>query len=281
MCFRFVGDIYTIHIAMNIPEIYLTEPYNAYSPNKKKKHWHEIVEEQALMAKILSEANRNATLAPNMPNQATPEIQAVTPAGSGGMPMPQFFNPSMTIGYTQSTLTASAPVLVQFTNTGDASLYALDTVYLSWNFGDGTTALGPNPSHIYTTTGSNFAVTMSAIAKVDTSDVTTAASGIQILPPTVSPSFTLGRPATLTASYYTASAGNSIPFINGTTTNNTSNPITYLWVFGSGSAPANYGTSTTASPTYSYATAGTYTVRLQATGSFGIQSATTRKIQIV
>ena len=34
---------------MNIPEIYLTEPYNAYTNAKRKqKHWHEVIEEQAL-----------------------------------------------------------------------------------------------------------------------------------------------------------------------------------------------------------------------------------------
>ena len=103
---------------MTIPEIYLTEPYNAYTnAQKKQKHWHEVIEEQALMAKILSEANRNSTLAPNMPNQATPELQAIPPAGGGGMPMPQYFNPSMNIGFTISPTTASAPSLVALTNT--------------------------------------------------------------------------------------------------------------------------------------------------------------------
>lgn len=265
---------------MNIPEIYLTEPYNAYA-SKKKKHWHEVVEEQALMAKILAEANRNSTLAPDMPNQATPEIQAIPPAGGGGMPRPQFFNPSMTIGYTQSTLTASAPVLVQFTNTGDSLLYVLDTIYLQWDFGDGTKAIGPNPVHLYTKTGSNFAVTMSAVAKVDSSDTTTANSLIQVNAPTVTAAFIpTGRTITKTGSYYSASANDVLTFVNGTTTNNTANVITYKWLFGSGSAPTFYGTSTLTSPIYTFGSSGEFNVVLGATGSFNIMSAGIRLIHI-
>lgn len=261
---------------MNIPELYLTEPYNAYAPKGKKKHWHEIVEEQALMAKIIAEANRNSTLAPDMPNQATPEIQAIPPAGGGGMPRPQFFTPSMTIGYTQSTLTASAPVLVQFTNTGDDLLYALDTIYLNWNFGDGTTGIGPNPIHLYQTTGSDFAVTMSAVAKVDPNDVATANSLIKITAPTVTSAWTLtGTSVILTAGYYTASTGDTLSFVNGTVTNNPANTITYTWNFDDGNS------STSKNTTHVYSSEDTYNVLLSATGSFNIMSAGLRKVLIL
>lgn len=265
---------------MNIPEIYLTEPYNAYAPKKKQKHWHEVIEEQALMAKILAEANRNSTLAPDMPNQATPQIQAIPPAGGGGMPTPQFFNPSMDIDFTLSPTTASAPALVALTNTGDSQLYSLDTVTIDWDFGDGTTGIGPNPIHLFVATGSNLVVTMSAVAKVDGTSIVTY-QPIRLTAPTVTSAFTLLSPATLTAGYYTASAGEVIPFLNGTSTNNPSNPITYLWNFGSGSAPTEYGTSTEVNPSYSFADPGDYLVLLSATGSFGIANGGARWIQIV
>ncbi|HOS16034.1 MAG TPA: PKD domain-containing protein [Bacteroidales bacterium] len=268
---------------MNDPEIYLIEPYNAYLP-KRKRHWHDIVAEQELYARILAEANRNATLAPNMPDQAMPPIQPIPPAAGGGSPAPEFFTPDMDaeFDFIQSIDTGSAPALVTFNFSGDSIFREVGSLNVEWDFGDGTVGTGFDVQHWFNTTGSNanneFDVTMSVYAKVDLSKSASVEKTIQINPPTVVAAFTLGSPATLTGNYYTASAGQSIPFINGTVTNNPLNPITYLWNFGSGSEP---DTSNAVNPHYSYADAGDYTVTLQATGSFGIMSAGTRKIQIV
>ncbi len=83
---------------MNIPEIYLVEPYNAYAPKQNKKHWHQVVEEQALLARIhaeqmaLMEAS-SRTLPPDAPQVSTPTIGNPS-AGAGGMYPPQVFNPT-------------------------------------------------------------------------------------------------------------------------------------------------------------------------------------------
>ena len=70
---------------MNIPEIYLVEPYNAYAPKGRKKHWHEVIEEQALMARILAEqqAQQQAILEAQtrtLPSDA-PHVSSATVAG--------------------------------------------------------------------------------------------------------------------------------------------------------------------------------------------------------
>ena len=95
--------------------------------------------------------------------------------------------------------------------------------------------------------------------------------------PTVVAAFTVtGSGITLTAGFYTASHGTSLTFVNGTTTNNAANPISYLWNFGSGSNP----TSNAVNPAFVFSVANTYTVVLGATGSFNITNAGIRKIQI-
>ena len=85
---------------MNIPEIYLVEPYNAYAPKGRKKHWHEVIEEQALMARILAEqqAQQQAILEAQtrtLPSDA-PHVSSATVAGrsfapAGNSPAGTFF----------------------------------------------------------------------------------------------------------------------------------------------------------------------------------------------
>ena len=95
---------------MNIPEIYLVEPYNAYAPKGRKKHWHEVIEEQALMARILAEqqAQQQAILEAQtrtLPSDA-PHVSSATVAGrsfapagnspagnagAGGQPVPDYW----------------------------------------------------------------------------------------------------------------------------------------------------------------------------------------------
>lgn len=69
---------------MNISGIYLAEPYNAYTAQKgaRKKHWHEVIEEEALMQRVIAEqqaqqqalleAQNSRTLPPNSLSTATP-----------------------------------------------------------------------------------------------------------------------------------------------------------------------------------------------------------------
>ena len=258
---------------MNVPEFYLTEPYNAYAPKQKKKHWHQIVEEQALMAKILSEANSN-TLPPNSPNISQGTVG--TAAGAGGSPHPKFYNPILNLTMSVRPTSTSAPAKVVFGLTGDTDLTNMKIANIAWVFADGGVGYGHATTHGYTTTGS-FNVQMTASAAKAALPYMTS-SVVTITAPTVSSAFTLtGTGVTLTAGYYTASRNTVVSFVNGTTTNNSANTISYAWNFGSGSN----STSSLKSPTYTFTATGSYTVVLGATGSFNITSAGSRLIKVV
>jgi len=249
---------------MNVPEIYLIEPYNAYAPKGRKKHWSEVVEEQALLQKIIAEA-RNSTLPQNSPQNSTPSVavnavgQGAT--GGGGHPILSFFNPVMTVTFTPSPVTASAPSNLLFLNTSNPGITADGVASYSWNFGDGGTSAGVNPNHTYATTGS-FSVTV--LATANSNGVTgSATQSVLITAPTVVSAFSLSP----TTGSFLSGAGLLVTFTNLTQTNNSQNPITYIWNFGSGSI-----TSSLVNPTFTYTATGSYTVRLSATGSFGITS---------
>ena len=270
---------------MNTPETYLIEPYNCYAPKQKKKHWMQEVEEQNLLASIVAEqvalqeaaANKNATLAPQMPPQAMPPIVPIPPAGGGSQPRPQFFHPQATYAFTATPNTSSAPTTVQVSVTGGEDVFALGGAYVNWNWGDGTTGTGAGNFHTYTSTGS-FNIIMSVSASIDDSNLGTQTSQVTMSVPTVTSAFTLsGATVILTASFYTASVGDTITFINGATTNNPSNALTYNWTFGSGSAAS----SSLTNPTFTYSTASSYSVTLGVSGSFNAIATGTRNIKIV
>jgi len=265
---------------MNIPSVYLVEPYNAYTAQKggRKKHWHEIVEEQALMQRImqeqmlLQEANKTPTLPPNSPSVASATVGGMA-AGAGGTPVPVYFHPSMSFGYTvtnnSSSLTSSAPFNALYTLNGTMDLIALNAVSLLWNFSGSNTSTNVNPSFLYTTTGSYLtSLTASSVANGTTFTISGAYT---ILPPTVN--------AAYNQSAYTASLSASVAtigFTNNTTTNNASNVITYAWNFGSGSNP----TSSLTNPSFTYRTTGLYSIILAATGSFNITSSAVSNVLI-
>jgi hypothetical protein len=286
---------------MNIPEIYLVEPYNAYAPKGKKKHWMQEVEEQALLAKIIAEqqalqeaANRPSnrpsnTLPPQAPPTATATAQAYSggagaagqansTGGGGGAPRPQFFNPeSGSYTFSVTPTTSSAPTWVQFTVVGGSSTLALGGATVTWTFGDGTTANGAGTSHFYTGTGS-FVGGVQVDAAINGVALGTSSLAVTLSVPTVTSAFTVtGATVTQTAGYYTASVGDTLTFVNGASTNNPYNTLTYNWTFGSGSAPS----SSLANPTFTYSTASTYVVILGVSGSFNAKTTGTRNIQIV
>jgi len=261
---------------MSVPQIYLVEPYNAYAPKGRKKHISEIIEEQALLERIIAEAN-SRTLPQNSPPVSTPTVgNAAVAAGAGGVPLVAYFAPRMTLAFTPSATTASAPSQINFVNNSSADLFADGVATFLWNFGDGTTSNDVNPSHTYTTTGSNFAVTVKATS-ISTGVTASLTQSVLITAPTVIANFSVSSSLSASNSRLTGSAPFTVNFTNLTQTNNSQNTISYLWTFGSGSA-----TSSLASPpNFTYTATGSYTVRLTATGSFGIAASASKLAVLV
>ncbi len=283
---------------MNIPEIYLVEPYNAYAPKGKKKHWMQEVEEQALLAKIIAEqqalkeaAARTGNTPNVLPPQAPPTSQAGsqgysggagaagganTTGGGGGAPRPQFWNPlsgSNLWTVTVTPTTSSAPTTVQFTVAGNDTL-ALGGAQVSWNFGDGTTGGAPATFHTYAT--GSFVPSYTITSTLDGTVLATGSLAVTMSVPTVTAAFTVtGTTVQLTNGFYTASAGDLLTFVNGSSTNNPANTLTYVWTFGSASA-----TSTATNPTLAYTITGSYLVTLTTSGSYGTSAVGQRRLLI-
>lgn len=109
-----------------------------------------------------------------------------------------------------------------------------------WNFGDGTTSTIPNPSHIYNSAGS-YTVSLIAVSPIGCTDTITKVNSVVI--GSVHASFT---------SLDTVCGGSPVFFTN----TSIPTPISAVWDFGDGT------TSTLMNPVKSYASPGTYQVKL-------------------
>ncbi len=125
----------------------------------------------------------------------------------------------------------------------------------SWTFGDGSTASGSlNPSHTYANPGSD-----TATVTVTDADNVTSSSSVVVTVNDVAPSVTLTAPTSGEAGVsesFSASATDISPAVQAA-------GFTYSWMFGDG------GTATGASPSHTFAAAGTYTVTVTATDEYG------------
>lgn len=257
---------------MNIPEIYLVEPYNAYAPKGRKKHWHEVVEEQALMARIvaeqmaLQEAQTSKTLPPNSPATATPTVAGIPQAGGGGVPVYSFFHPEGDVAnFSFTPSTGVSPFTVTFTNLTDTPEF--DT-YL-WVFGDGTTSTDIKPVHVYQTGSTNptyYTASLQVSHSADPSVTQSISKYITASVPTVTALFTYTTSSNVAPEVFT--------FTNGSSTNSQISPtLAYLWTFGDGVS------SSLASPTHQYDT-GSFTASMSVTGSYGIASKYTQSFTL-
>jgi PKD repeat protein len=161
-------------------------------------------------------------------------------SGSGGTPTANFT-------YSVSGLT------VAFTDTSTDAGGTIGSH--AWTFGDGGTSTAANPSHTYTA-GGTYSVTEtvkdsgSGASSSKTSSVTVSASG--------------GTPV---ANFTYTVSGLTVNF-SDTSTDSGGSIGRHSWNFGDGS------TSTAASPSHTYASAGTYSVSETVTDSVSNQSST-------
>lgn len=118
----------------------------------------------------------------------------------------------------------------------------------SWNFGDGSQGSGPTPVHTYVTSGSFTAtLTVQSTATGATASATTSVT-------VGSGTATAGAPTANPGGPYSALAGATVTFNGSGSSDPNSLPLSYVWTFGDG------GSATTQNPTYTYTTAGNYSV---------------------
>lgn len=147
--------------------------------------------------------------------------------------------------FTASAVSGITPLSVSFSNTStNATSY-------SWSFGDGTSSTDPSPSHIFSTYG-GFNVTLVAS---DGSSSRLANTVITVAAPVPVASFSMSKDS------------GRVP-LSVSFSNTSSNASSYLWSFGDGTP-----SSSETSPTHTFTKAGTFTVKLTATGPGGVTSA--------
>ena len=145
-----------------------------------------------------------------------------------------------TASFTVSKMTVVVDEEVQFTNTSaEATSY-------QWSFGDGTTSTEASPKKSFSTSNT-FTVTLVSTGPGGTKS---AVANVVVLPLST---FTVENEASL-------SAGTAVQFTNGS-----KGATSYVWFFGDAAASS----SNTANPSFTYATGGTYTVTLTASGAGG------------
>ena len=144
-----------------------------------------------------------------------------------------------------------APLLVSFS---DSSSGDVDTWL--WDFGDTGTSTLQNPSHTYNSAG-DYTVTLQVTGPAG-SDTATLTDYITVTATPTPPS----------ASFSGTPVSGVAPLLVSFSDSSSGDVDTWSWSFGDG------GTSTAQHPSYTYNTAGDYTVTLQVTGPGGSDTAT-------
>ncbi len=157
-------------------------------------------------------------------------------------------------------LSMTAPDSLQTNQNGDFSVATNDDakmpVSVNWDFGDSGSASGAANSHSFQNAGT-YTVTATASNRKGKSTDMSSTTVVVVNPPVpaqiVSIRANNNSPDTETSVTFTASVNGDMP-------------VSYAWSFGDG------GTSSQASPSYTFATAGTYTVQLNASNRAGSDS---------
>lgn len=165
--------------------------------------------------------------------------------------------PSPTVVFTASDTTICPGTTIAFTNSSIAGVPGGMT-YL-WNFGDGSTSTAANPTHTYTTPG-NYNVSLTVTNAQGCTRTYTRSSYVEVYPrPTVN---FFGSPLAI------CNPPGTVTFAN---TSSGAMPLSYLWTFG-----GSGGTSTSASPSYTYTAPGSYDVKLVVTDGNGCKDSLIR-----
>lgn len=167
-------------------------------------------------------------------------------------------NQAPTALFLASTLIGPAPLAVDF----DASLSSDpdgDPLTYTWDFGDGSTATGVSPSHVFQSTGTYTVKLTVSDGQASTESIVTIFAGI-------------GNEAPIAVFDATPTTGDApllVSFDASGSSDPDDDPLTYSWAFGDGT------TGVGVSPTHTYVNGGVYTATL--TVSDGQASTTATK----
>jgi beta propeller repeat protein/parallel beta-helix repeat protein len=153
--------------------------------------------------------------------------------------------------FTSNLTSGTAPLIVQFNDTSTNTPTAWN-----WTFGDGTFSVQQNPVHVYASSGT-YTVALNA-TNAGGSNVATLTNYITVNPPATVAGFT-GVPTSGT-----------VPLTVIFTDSSTNTPTSWNWTFGDGSLV----NATVQNPVHTYASAGTFTVILNATNAGGFNVST-------
>jgi len=150
--------------------------------------------------------------------------------------------PVASIGYSPQFPIKRTPI--SFWGTGSTDPDGDEIVNYRWDFGDGTTAVGPVVSHTYPD-ARNYTVTL----VVSDGKVDSAPTSVEVPIFNQQPTANAGGP-------YSGAKNAGILFDGTRSTDPDGDPLTYAWDFGDGT------TGIGATPTHAYTRSGTYTVTL-------------------
>jgi PKD repeat protein len=161
--------------------------------------------------------------------------------------------PTASVTPSATVSTPSSPV--SFTSTAASPDAGGSISTYNWSFGDNTSASVQNPSHTYTSPGV-YTVTLTVTDDLGVSSSASTTITIDAVPS-----------VTFTPSANPVTAGSTVAFNAGGSSDSYGTITSYNWNFGDGT------TATGAAPSHAYASPGTYTVSLTVTNDAG-QSAT-------
>lgn len=167
---------------------------------------------------------------------------------------------------------------LRFDGTGSTDFDGTVAEYL-WSFGDGASATGPTPSHVYAavTSAQSYQVTLT-VRDDDGRSSVAAKADIVVLPPGPIARWTCsvctgsggqavaGRPVTFDAAASTDDGGTGTP--NGTI-------ASYGWTFGDGGSASGITTS------HAFADPGTYSVTLRVADNHNLIGAETKTVTVI
>jgi len=173
-------------------------------------------------------------------------------------------NPATANFAASPTAACKPPLTVQFS---DQSSPAANVTGWLWDFGDGSTSTQQNPAHPYTTSG-NFNVTLTATGGSGCSNSVTKNAFVTIQAPTVTIGGVLTGCIASTATFNSVSPAAILTAVDA--------PQSYAW-----KAPgSNEGTSSSADPTFSYPSVGSYTISVTVTTTGGCQATASTTVNI-